>query len=224
MGELELSLRLSLIETGLAMNSLGLNQGTSGNLSVRSKDGLLITPSGRPYDRCRPDDIVRMQLDGTAYGKRTPSSEWCLHQDIYKHRAEAGAVLHAHPPWCTTLACLDQEIPAFHYMIAVAGGDSIRCAQYALFGTAQLSESVNSALENRTACLMSHHGMVCFADTLENVLPLAVEVENLARVYCQVLQLGKPSLLDQRKMDEVLVQFAGYRSSSLKSFTKNSCT
>ncbi len=212
MGELELSLRLSLIETGLAMNSLGLNQGTSGNVSVRNKDGLLITPSGRPYDRCRSDDIVRMQLDGTFSGKPNPSSEWRLHRDLYKNRNEAGAVLHAHPPWCTTLACLDHEIPAFHYMIAVAGGDSIRCAQYALFGTAQLSAAVDIALENRAACLMSHHGMVCFADTLENVLALAVEVENLARVYCQVLQLGKPSLLDQRKMDEVLVQFAGYRS------------
>ena len=211
MAELELSLRQSLIKTGLVMNRLGINQGTSGNLSVRSRDGLLITPSARPYEQCRPGDIVRMQLDGTSWGRRKPSSEWRLHRDLYEACPEAGAILHAHPPWCTTLACLEQEIPAFHYMIAVAGGDSIPCASYALFGSAQLSENVNRTLQNRTACLMSHHGMVCFAETLEKVLALAVEVENLARVYCQVLQLGKPSILNQEKMDEVLVRFAGYK-------------
>ncbi len=214
MTALKLSLRQHLIETGLAMNSLGLNQGMSGNLSIRCKEGVLITPSARAYDRCRPDDIVLMQRDGSARGKRKPSSEWQLHLDIYKARPDAGAVLHAHSPWCTTLACLDQEIPAFHYMIAVAGGNSVRCASYALFGTDQLSAAVEIALKDRTACLMSHHGMICFSDTLDNALALAVEVEHLAQVYCQVLQLGKPSLLDQEQMDAVSARFAEYRSSS----------
>jgi L-fuculose-phosphate aldolase len=208
-----LSLRRELIDTALAMNRLDLNQGSSGNLSVRYGDGMLITPSALPYDRCRPGDIVRMKMDESVHGPGKPSSEWRFHLDLYASRPEAGAVLHAHPPWCTALACLDREIPSFHYMVAVAGGDSIRCAPYALYGTAELSRNVDRALKDRTACLMSHHGMLCYGDTLENTLALALEVEHLARVYCTVLQLGSPGLLDHEQMTEVLDQFAGYRSS-----------
>ena len=209
---LELSLRRDLITTARAMNTIGLNQGTSGNLSARHGDAILITPSGLPYDRCRPEDIVRLQMDGTAEGRQKPSSEWRLHLDIYTTRPEARAILHAHPPWCTTLACLDKEIPPFHYMVAMAGGDTIRCAPYAVFGSRELSQNVHSALTDRTACLMSHHGMVCFAGNPEKALDLAVEVENLARIYCQALQLGEPSLLDSDQMNEVLAKFADYRS------------
>jgi len=211
---LELTLRRDLIGTALAMNSRGLNQGTSGNLSVRYGQGILITPSALPYHRCQPEDVVFLAMDGTVDGRRKPSSEWRLHRDIYKTHPEAGAVLHAHPPWCTILACLDREIPPFHYMVALAGGDTIRCAPYAVFGSRELSDNVTAALEDRTACLMSHHGMVCYAGSPAKALELALEVENLARVYCQTLQLGSPSLLDREQMNEVLAKFAGYRRSS----------
>ncbi len=207
-------MRRDIIATGRTMNDIGLNQGTSGNISARYDDGILITPSGLSYDHCCPEDIVRLQMDGTVRGRRKPSSEWRLHLDIYRTYPEAQAILHAHPPWCTILACLDREIPPFHYMVAVAGGDTIRCAPYALFGSRELSSYVNAALQGRTACLMSHHGMVCYGDNLEKVLGLAVEVENLARVYCQVLQTGEPSLLDSEQMDEVLEKFADYRTAS----------
>jgi L-fuculose-phosphate aldolase len=211
---LELTLRRGLITTALAMNTSGLNQGASGNVSVRHDDHILITPSALSYEHCHPGDIVRLDLDGTFSGPRKPSSEWGFHLKIYRARPEAGAVLHAHSPWCTTLACLERGIPPFHYMVALAGGDTIPCAPYAVFGSRELSDNVAAALENRSACLMSHHGMVCFADSLEKVLDLAIEVENLARVYCQTLQLGEPSLLNSRQMAEVQEKFADYRSSS----------
>ena len=209
---LELSLRQELIATVRAMNSLGLNQGMSGNLSARYGDRILITPSGMSYDQCRAGDIVRMDMDGVVEGQGRPSSEWRLHLDIYAARQEAGAILHAHSPWCTTLACMDREIPAFHYMVAVAGGDSIRCAPYAVFGSRELSRHVQLALHERSACLMSHHGMICFADSPAKTLDLAVEVENLARVFCQVLQIGEPSLLDKSQMHTVLLKFSDYRN------------
>jgi len=211
---LELSVRQELINTARAMNTLGLNQGMSGNLSSRYDDKMLITPSGMSYDHCRAGDMVLMNMDGGVEGQGRPSSEWQLHLDIYVGRKEAGAVLHAHSPWCTTLACMDREIPAFHYMVAMAGGDSIRCAPYAIFGSRELSCHVQRALHERCACLMSHHGMICFADTPAHALDLAVEVENLARVFCQVLQIGEPSLLDKAQMHKVLLKFADYRSSS----------
>jgi L-fuculose-phosphate aldolase len=158
--------------------------------------------------------MVLMDMEGIVVGQGRPSSEWRLHLDIYVSRQEAGAVLHAHSPWCTTLACMDREIPAFHYMVAMAGGDSIRCASYAVFGSRKLSRQVQLALHERSACLMSHHGMICFADTPAKALDLAVEVENLARIYCQVLQIGKPSLLDRAQMHKVMLKFSEYRSTS----------
>ena len=209
-----LTARRQLITTALAMNSLELNKGTSGNLSVRCNNTILITPSALAYDRCQPGDIVSMDLDGTSHGRRRPSSEWRLHLDILQAHPEAGAVLHAHPLWCTTLACLEKEIPPFHYMVAMAGGSTIPCAEYAVYGSAELSQHVMAVLHDRTACLMSHHGMVCFADTLAKVLTLAVEVENLAQVYCQALQLAEPALLDKAQMDAVQAKFADYRSTA----------
>lgn len=159
--------------------------------------------------------MVKVDWSGKAESRRKPSSEWQLHLDIYVSRPEAGAVLHAHPPWCTTLACMDRDIPAFHYMVALAGGDSIRCAGYALFGSKELSERVGEAMKNRRACLMSHNGMVCFADTPEEALDLAVEIENLARIYVQTLQIGTPSLLTTGQMEAVQQKFSSYRSSGL---------
>lgn len=209
---LELTARQELIAVARSMNTTGLNQGTSGNVSVRHNKTILITPSALPYDSCHSEDIVKMTMTGASQGRQKPSSEWRLHLDIFQAHPEAGAVLHAHPPWCTTLACLDREIPPFHYMVAMAGGDTIPCAGYAIYGSKALSENVNTALKDRTACLMSHHGMVCYADTPQKALDLAIEVENLARVYCQALQLAEPLLLNQGQMDEVLAKFADYRS------------
>ena len=209
------SQRNALLQTALTMNQEGINQGTSGNLSVRTEDGFLITPSALAYDQCRAGDIVQLNMDGEVTGgTRKPSSEWRLHRDIYVGRPEALAVLHAHPPWCTTLACLEREIPPYHYMVAMAGGDSIRCAPYALFGTRELSDNTLAALTGgRCACLLAHHGMVCFAGGLQDVLALAIEVENLARVYVQALQVvGEPQLLSAQEMDAVKERFVDYKN------------
>ena len=204
------ALRQQLIETAMAMNASGLNQGTSGNLSVRSEKGMLITPSGMDYAGLSLDDIVRMDFDGNCQATRKPSSEWRFHAAIYQHRPEANAVLHAHPVSCTTLACLGKGIPAFHYMVAVAGGKDIRCADYATFGTRELSGSVLKALEGRKACLMSHHGMTCFEKDLPHALALAIEVEHLATVYRHILAMGEVQLLSDYEMDTVLEKFSNY--------------
>ncbi len=208
------SQRTALLKTALAMNLNNLNQGTSGNLSLRLGDDFLITPSALAYDQCRAADLVRLNMKGKVTGgTRRPSSEWRIHRDIYQHRPEAGAILHAHPPWCTTLACLQRDIPPFHYMVAVAGGDSISCAPYALFGSRQLSDNVLAAFSRgRCACLLAHHGMVCFADGLAGVLGLAIEVENLARVYVQALQVGEVPLLSAEEMEAVTRRFDDYKN------------
>jgi len=203
-------LRQQLIDTAIAMNASGLNQGTSGNLSIRCDDGFLITPTGMDYAGLAPDDIVPMKLDGDSRGKRKPSSEWRFHAAIYRHRPEANAILHAHPVNCSTLACLNKGIPAFHYMVAAAGGKDIRCAAYATFGTRELSEHVIEALEGRKACLMAHHGLTCFERDLPRVLALAVEVENLADVYCRILAIGDARILADDEMDRVLEKFRTY--------------
>lgn len=203
-------LQQTLIDNAIAMNASGLNQGTSGNLSVRCEDGFLITPSGMDYAGLSADDIVWMDFDGKTRGVRKPSSEWRFHAAIYQHRPEANAVLHAHPLSCSTLACLNRGIPAFHYMVAVAGGRDIRCAEYATFGTPELSTSVIKALEGRKACLMAHHGLTCFEKDLPRALALAIEVENLANVYCRILSIGEAEILTDREMDKVLEKFKSY--------------
>lgn len=208
----ESELRPQLLAIARAMNSLGLNQGTSGNVSVRCGSGFLITPSALAYDRCTPADLVWVDGDGQAQGARRPSSEWRLHRDIYGHSPQAGAILHAHSLYATTLACLERPIPAFHYMVAMAGGDSIRCAPYATFGTQALSDAVVQALADRSAALLAHHGMVCHAADLDGVLALAVEVETLARIYLQALQVAEPSVLPAAEMAEVLRRFKDYKA------------
>ena len=204
------ALRQQLIDTAIAMNASGLNQGTSGNLSARCKDGFLITPSGMDYAGLCPDDIVWMDFAGASRGKRKPSSEWRFHAAIYQHRSEANAILHAHPTSCATLACLGKGIPAFHYMVAVAGGKDIRCADYATFGTPELSEHVLKALEGRKACLMAHHGLTCFEKDLSRALALAIEVEHLATVYSHVLAIGEEDILTDSEMATVLKKFSSY--------------
>jgi L-fuculose-phosphate aldolase len=202
----DLDLRRDIIATCLKMNALGINQGSSGNLSVRSGDGLLITPSGLPYDETEPQDIVRLGFDGTWEGDRRPSSEWRFHRDILAARPDAEVVLHAHSTFCTVLACHGRDIPAFHYMVAVAGGTSIRCAPYATFGTQALSDNALAALADRQACLLGNHGVITLGRTLKQALALAVEVETLARQYVHALTIGEPRILPEDEMARVQEQ------------------
>jgi L-fuculose-phosphate aldolase len=207
-------LRTAIVETALGMNAHGINRGKSGNVSARLRhedcDGFLVTPTGLPYDRTTPADIVAMTMEGKACGVRLPSSEWRFHRDIYRTRADANAIVHAHAPFATTLACHGRRIPAFHYMVAVAGGRDIRCAAYATFGTQALSDHVLAALEGRRACLLAHHGMIAVGGSLEKALALAVEVETLAEMYWRALALGNPENLSDAEMDVVLEKFATY--------------
>jgi L-fuculose-phosphate aldolase len=210
----EAALRNAVVATALAMNAAGINRGKSGNVSARLRndafDGFIITPSGLAYERTTASDIVAMTLDGGSLGTRVPSSEWRFHRDIYRARGEIGAIVHTHAPFATTLACLGRGIPAFHYMIAVAGGADIRCAPYATFGTQALSDHAVAALQDRRACLLAHHGMLALGSDLDAALALAVEVETLAEMYWRALQLGEPARLSDQEMSVVLAKFASY--------------
>ena len=205
------ALRQQLVTVARRMNGTGLNQGTSGNLSVRIEEGILVTPSSLPYEQMEVGDLVALDLSGQPLKEkqRRPSSEWRLHADVLSCRPEAMAVLHCHPIHATALACHDRGIPAFHYMVAVAGGDEIRCAPYATFGTKELSDNVVNALAQRNACLLARHGMVTLGKDLESALRVAVEVETLAQMYLQALQLGEPPLLSMQQMQAVHAQFRG---------------
>ena len=208
-----------LIETAIAMNASGLNHGSAGNLSVRAGDGVLLTPSGVDYTTMTEKEVVRMTMDGNwSCDNRNmkPTSEWRFHLDIMAAREDVGAVVHVHSPFATALACLRRGIPAFNYMVAVAGGNRIDCADYATFGSAELSENVMQALDGRLACLMANHGLITCGRDLPHALAVAVEVEQLAAQYMRVLQVGEPIILDDEEMDRVLEKFAagyGYGSS-----------
>ncbi len=202
--------RAGLIATARAMRPAGLNKGAAGNVSVRDGDGFLITPSGLPYDTLAPDDIPRMTPDGSHAGRRKPSSEWRLHRDLYATRPEVGAVLHAHSPFAVSLACLRRDIPPFHYMIARFGGDTVRCAEYAIFGSAGLSTAAMQAMAGRTGCLLANHGLLVAGRDLAEALALAVELEDLCEQYWRACQLGQPVLLTAGEMRAVLEQFRGY--------------
>lgn len=206
----EQDLRLDIIKTARAMNAQGINQSTSGNISARIEGGFLITPSGIDYETCAPDDVIRMSMDGAPEGPHKPSSEWRLHRDLLAARPEVQAVLHAHPTFATALACLRRGIPAFHFMVAVAGGRDIRCAPYATFGTEELSRAALEAMTGRTACVLANHGMVAVAGSLAGVLTRAIEVETLARQYYHAMQIGEPVILDDAEMDVVLEKFTTY--------------
>ena len=213
-GEGEQALREGVVATALAMNARGINRGKSGNVSARWRtegfDGFVVTPTGLPYDQTGPEDVVPMTLDGDARGPRLPSSEWRFHRDTYRARPEVNAVVHTHAPFATALACHSRGIPAFHYMVAVAGGRDIRCAPYATFGTQALSDHVTTALEGRRACLLAHHGMIAIGVSLPEALALAVEVETLAEMYWRALSLGEPEVLSDAEMDVVLDKFSTY--------------
>ena len=205
-----MELRQAIIRTCLRMNADGINQGTSGNVSARVSEGMLITPSGVPYDGMMPEAIVFVAANGTWAGDWRPSSEWRMHLDIYRARSEAAAVVHAHSPHATALSCNRRGIPAFHYMTAVAGGPDLRCARYATFGTQALSEAMLEALEGRRACLLANHGQIAFGSTLDNALWLAGEVETLARQYILASSVGEPTILDPAEMMRVLAAFQDY--------------
>ena len=204
------ALREAMVATARRMNTSGLNQGTSGNLSQRVEGGFLLTPSGMNYETMTPEDLVLMRFDGTHDGPRKPSSEWQLHRDILAARPEVGAVLHSHSMFSTTLACLRRGIPAFHYMVSAAGGTDVRCAEYATFGTPELARHMMVALEGRKACLLANHGLVAVGADLPAAYKLAVEVETLAAMYWRALQVGEPVLLDDAEMARVFEQFKGY--------------
>ena len=202
--------RQSIIDACLRMNALGINQGTSGNSSIRHGNGLLITPTSTPYETMRREQIVHMGLDGSHDPAQRPSSEWRFHRDILKARPDAEAVVHAHPTYCTALAIMGMEIPPVHYMVACAGGDTIRCAPYATFGTQELSDHAVRALEGRSACLLAHHGMIAIGTSLAKAMWLAMEVETLARQYHAALQIGNPPLLSKEEIEKVRDRMAGY--------------
>ena len=206
----ERALRVRIIETGRRINAAGINQGKSGNLSVRREGGFLVTPSGLAYERLNPADLVFVRRDGQPEGNHTPSSEWRLHRDVYEARPEVGAVVHTHSPFATSLACLRRPIPAFHYEVAFAGGADIRCAGYATFGTQELSDATLAALEGRRACLLANHGVVSLGTRIDDAFAMAEKVEALARMYWQALQVGEPVVLDAAEMARVLEKFTTY--------------
>lgn len=207
----ERGIRMRLVTAARRVVSLGLSPATSGNLSARAKNGYLITPSGAAYDTLSPEDMVFMGDDWThSGGQRPASSEWRLHRDIYRHRPEADAVVHVHSPAATTLACLRRPIPSFHYEVAFAGGKDIRCAEYATFGTQELSDRALAALKDRRACLLANHGAVAFEGNIEDAVRLAERLEHLARLYWQALQVGEPVLLDDAEMARVVEKFSTY--------------
>lgn len=205
-----------LLNISQKLADLGLNKGTSGNASVRFSDGFLVTPSGMAIEEMTPSSMVRMRFDGSFElhsdsNAKKPSSEWRFHRDILASRPEINAVIHTHSMFATTIACLHKDIPPFHYMIAVAGGDTIRCAPYALFGSQTLSDNALIALTDRKACLLANHGMIALGADLDDALALTVEVENLCEQYWRILQINpNPPLLNEAEMREVFQQFKGY--------------
>ena len=209
--------RNQIIEYSLKLNSTNLSPLRSGNISLRGIEddieGYLITPSGKKYETLKPEDIVFMGLNEEEENNSTnkPSSEWRFHRDIYVNKKEAHAIVHAHSPHATAVSSHGKPIPPFHYMVALAGGDDIKCAKYATFGTEELSKNVIKALENRSACLMSNHGQVAFGKNLEDTFELAQEIENICHQYIIALRLGKPKILSLEEMKKVLDKAKNYK-------------
>lgn len=209
------ALRAQVIGTARAMNAAGINVNKAGNVSARcvrgAQPGMLITPTGLAYENLQPSDLVFVRLsDGKCSGRRAPSSEWRFHLDIHRGRPEFAAIVHTHSPAATALACHGRGIPAFHYMVAAAGGVDIRCAPYATFGTQSLSDHAQAALAGRKACLLAHHGVIACEASLDRALALAIEVEHLARMYLHACSLGAPPCLSADEMQRVIEQFSTY--------------
>ncbi|WP_316860348.1 L-fuculose-phosphate aldolase [uncultured Cohaesibacter sp.] len=206
-----LEIRQSIIDACIEMNASGLNQGTSGNISVRCENGMLITPSGVAYDQMKPEDIVFVSNDGEYGQDQVPSSEWRFHLVSYKVRPDANAVVHNHAINAATVAILNRPIPAIHYMVAVAGGHDIPCVDYATYGTQALSDLVAGGLKDRAAILLRHHGMIATGDSLAKAMWLAIEVEALAKMYLNLLQItDQPPCLPDKEIDIVLGKIQNY--------------
>lgn len=210
----EAALRHGMLAAAQKLVALGLNRGTTGNIGVRCGDGLLVTPSGVPVEDMKPESMVLLDASGNTIRNTKdgikPSSEWRIHRDILAARPDINAVVHTHSTFATTLACLHRDIPPFHYMIAVCGGDTIRCAPYALFGSQALSDHALKALDGRKACLLAQHGMAALGRDLKDALAVAEEVESLCEQYWRILQIGEPKILSAEQMKEVLEQFKDY--------------
>ncbi len=208
------TLRRDMVLAAQRLSALGLNRGSSGNIGVRLAQSFLVTPSGVPAEDLLPEAMVEMDFSGQVLGSGKPSSEWRFHCDILAARPEVAAVVHTHSRYATALACLQREVPAFHYMIAAAGGDSLRCTHYALFGTQELSDLALQALHERKACLLGNHGMIALGANLCAALTLAQEVESLCQQYWTALQLGQPNILTPKQMQAVLEKFKTYGQGS----------
>jgi len=209
----ELSIRKNIIKFSKLLNKTNLSPLRSGNISVRYKNGFLITPSGMKYENLKPKDIVFVNMKGEFNKqKNKPSSEWKFHKDIYKNKKkESNAIVHCHSKNALVLSCIRKKIPAFHYMVAVAGGIDIRCAKYATYGTSDLSKNIITALKQRSACLIENHGQVSFSNNLSNAFELAQEVEYLAEQYLECLRVGKPKILSLSQMNKVLAKVKNYK-------------
>ena len=202
-----------LIDAALQLQNMGLNHGATGNCSCRDGDTYLITPSGVETQDLSDDKVVRMNFTGDivdSISNLKPSSEWRFHQDIMSERKEVGAVVHTHSIYASTFSLFGDELPPFHYMIAVAGGDTVRCASYAMFGTQQLSDNIIGALTDRKACLIANHGLVAIGDNLKEELQIAQEIEHLCQLYIEARKLGEPNLLSKKQMSEVIERFQNY--------------
>src|SRR4051794_4776798 len=202
--------RREIVEASVAAERNNLNSGTAGNISIRLDERMLITPTGIQTACLAVDNIVEMAFDGSFDGFWRPSSEWMMHAEIYKTFPEAAAVVHTHSDHCVAISCLRESIPPFHYMLASFGGDDVRCAGYAPFGSAELARAAALALEGRSACLLANHGAICFAENVQNALAKAVKLETLARQFCRARSLGTPILLGQDEMQEVLTRYGAY--------------
>lgn len=210
-------LRDQLVSTAKQMSNLGLTPGMSGNVSVRSPAGFLVTPSGMPYPELTADDAVEVKFDGTVRpGQKTPSTEWRLHRDILGARQDIQAIVHTHSMFSTTISMLRRSIPAVHYMVVLSGGDEIPCAEYATFGSEQLALNAVTALRGGDACLLANHGMVALGSSLASALRLAAEVETLAAQYWHAASIGSPHVLDGNELKKVKDRFAEYGQSRSK--------
>ena len=206
------NLRSEVIKYAKLLNTKKLSALRSGNISTRYKEGFLITPSGTKYSLLKNKDIVFVSLKGKFDKKKgIPSSEWRFHQDIYKDRIEAKAIVHAHSNCATAISTHGKKIPAFHYMVAMAGGNDINCAKYATYGTRELSKNILKALRQRNACLIGNHGQIAFSENLSKAFELAEEVENLSNQYIKALKIGKPKILSSKEMNKVLSKAKNYK-------------
>ncbi|MDE0208430.1 MAG: class II aldolase/adducin family protein [Boseongicola sp.] len=213
MTTVERDLRVAIVESCIWMNANGINQGTSGNISARFGDRMLISPSAIPYDRMTPEMVASIRLDdrsGRWDGPLKPSTEWRMHQTLFQGREDIHAIVHAHPTFCTVLAMARMPIPPCHYMIAAFGGNTIRCADYATFGTRKLADFALAAMDGRMACLLANHGMISVGTTLDEAMWRATELETIARQYHHSLQIGGPALLSEAEVGETIAAFSDY--------------